>query len=333
MKLDRRLQTKIDVLARLGDYLLSGDTGLQQVKEEAYRRNSWFIPSFTDAALENIARAYLDRDKLEAWLGRYPGQKNAPPKRVGVVMAGNIPAVGFHDLLCVFLSGHIAAVKLSSKDETLIRHLVTKLVSWDPEIAPTIEFCDMLKGCDAYIATGSNNTARYFHHYFGKYPNIIRKNRTSIAVLDGNETRDELEKLGDDVFLYFGLGCRNITKVWVPEGYDFAPLLEAFKPYTFLKDNHHYSNNFDYNLSLVLLNRIPYLTNGMILLTEQASPFSPISVLHYEQYRGNPPAGLAQDENIQGVTGRRFLPFGTAQQPALGDYADGIDTMRFLTAL
>lgn len=333
MKLSVRTNTKIDLLARLGDYLLSDNPELLQAKETAYLKNSWFIPLFIDTALENIAREFLQKEKLLQWIAQYPAQPESESKNVGIVMAGNIPAVGFHDLLCVFLSAHHASVKLSSKDEVLIRHLVEKLISWDPAVADQIEFRDMLKGCDAYIATGSNNSARYFQSYFGKYPNIIRKNRTSVAILDGRETEDELKKLGDDVFQYFGLGCRNVTKIWVPENYDFTPLLEAFKEYTFLKDFHHYNNNFDYNLSLILLNKEPFLSNDMVLLIEQPSPFSPISVLHYETYKQEYPKSLAQDESIQCLVGHHFLPFGSAQRPSLGDYADGIDTMQFLTNL
>lgn len=330
MKLGLRTEAKIDLLARLGDYLLNDSPQLQAVKQEAYQKNSWFIPLFIDTALKNIAEQYLQKDKLEDWLSGYPVNDHELPRDVGLVMAGNIPAVGFHDLLCIFLSGHKASVKLSSKDQVLISHLVKKLIDDAPELAGQFEFRDMLKGCDAYIATGSNNSARYFQYYFGKYPHLIRKNRTSLAVLDGGESTDELKSLGDDVFQYFGLGCRNVTKLLVPEDYDFAPLMDAFKNYSFLKDIHHYHNNFDYNLSLLLLNKVPYQTNDMVLLVENASPFSPISVLHYEKYRGTPPIA---GEDIQCIVGHQYIPFGSAQRPALNDYADAMNTMEFLCLL
>src|SRR5258705_11293668 len=192
-------------------------------------------------------------------------------------MAGNIPLVGFHDLLCVFISGHKAMIKLSSKDKLLIKHLTEKLGEWDAEINDLIQFSEMLKGCDAYIATGSNNSSRYFDYYFGKYPHIIRRNRTSMAVLDGEETNEELEKLADDVYLYFGLGCRNVTKIYVPKEYDFIPLLRAFDKYNYLAENHKYRNNYDYSLAIHLLNKKMYMSNPSIMLIEEMAPFSPIS--------------------------------------------------------
>lgn len=331
MKVSRR--SKIASLVKLGEYLQSDCAELRDVIARAYEQNGWFIPLFIHTAIENIAEEYLQRDKLETWLSQYPDMDNAVQKNVGVVMAGNIPAVGFHDLICILLSGNKASIKLSAKDEVLIRHFVKKLISWEPALEADIEFREMLKGCDAYIATGSNNSARYFHYYFGKYAHVIRKNRTSVAILDGEETPAELDKLADDVFLYFGLGCRNVTKLWVPEDYDFTHLLDALGRYRFLKDFHHYNNNFDYNLSILLLNREPYLSNEMVLLVEKESPFSPISVLHYEKYKHTPPLNLVENENIQCVIGHHHLPFGLAQQPALNDYADGIDTMQFLCSL
>lgn len=330
MKMTREL--KIDLFANLGNYLLSANPELESLKLQAQQKNSWFIPPFVSLAIENIGRAFLQKEKLENWLAQYPERENHSPKDIGVVMAGNIPAVGFHDLMCILFSGHIASVKLSSKDEVLIRHFVEKLISWDPSLERYVKFREMLKGCDAYIATGSNNSARYFHEYFGKYPHIIRKNRTAMAILDGNESKNELEKLSDDVFQYFGLGCRNVTKLLVPKDYDFTLLLETFKRYAWLKDNHHYINNFDYNLSLVLLNKETFISNEMVLLLERSSPFSSISVLHYEKYEGVKP-NLQQDENLQCIIGHGYLPFGSAQQPSLDDYADGMDTMQFLTNL
>ena len=169
-------------------------------------------------------------------------------------MAGNIPMVGFHDFLSVFISGHYQTIKLSEKDNQLLKHLVLKMYEWDSKMKEYAQFASLLKGCDAYIATGSNNSARYFEQYFAKYPSIIRKNRTSIAILDGTETNEYLEKLSDDIHLFFGLGCRNVTKIYVPEEYNFLPLLQSFHQYKYFADHHKYKNNYDYNLSIQLMN-------------------------------------------------------------------------------
>jgi len=250
-------------------------------------------------------------------------------------MAGNIPLVGFHDFLCVFISGHKALIKPSSKDQVLIKHLIDKLGDWDEETKSLVSFSDMLKGCDAYIATGSNNSSRYFDYYFGKYPNIIRRNRTSVAILTGEETKEELGKLADDVYQYFGLGCRNVTKIYVPKDYDFIPLLESFKKYNYLADHFKYKNNYDYNLALHLLNKKYYMTNDSILLIEEPAIFSPISQLNYEFYSDNDDLAekSAPVQDLQCVVGKGFIAFGQAQSPAITDYADGIDTLAFLSEL
>jgi hypothetical protein len=209
------------------------------------------------------------------------------------------------------------------------------LAHWDKEVSSQISFSSMLKNCDAYIATGSNNTSRYFEYYFGRFPHVIRKNKTSIAVLEGNETETELELLGDDIFQFFGLGCRNITKIYVPRGYDFIPLLDAFKKYLPLADHHKYKNNYDYNLAIHILNRDFYMTNGCILLAENPALFSPISQLNYEFYddRENVLSSIGQHPDLQCIAGHGQLGFGQAQSPALTDYADKVDTMAFLQTL
>ena len=190
----------------------------------------------------------------------------------------------------------------------------------------------MLKGCDAYIATGSNNSSRYFEQYFGKYPHIIRKNRSSAAILTGKESAVELQKLSDDIHLYFGLGCRNVTKIFVPEGYDFVPLLAAFDTYKYFEDHHKYKNNYDYQLSILLLNNQFYMTNGSTLLTKNSSMFSPISQLYYETYSSSNEveSTLKNNPELQCLVGTHYIPFGQAQAPGLFDYADGVDTVQFL---
>jgi hypothetical protein len=291
-----------------------------ETKERAYIRNRWFIPPFIELAVDNIVTAFLQPDLLEAWAVPASGTD----RNVGVVMAGNIPLVGFHDFLCVFVSGHRQTIKLSSKDDVLLPHLAGKLLEWG---ATGIAFADMLKGCDAYIATGSNNSARYFQHYFGKYPSVIRRNRTSVAVLNGRESRDELNLLADDVQLYFGLGCRNVTKVCVPQDYDFLPLLDALKRYAYFFDHDKYRNNFDYQLAIYLMNNRFYMTNGSIVLLENSELFSPIGTLYYDY------GTFTRSDDIQCIVGQEYTPFGQTQRPRLADYADGVNTLAFLNTL
>lgn len=300
------LEQRIQILAQLGEYIKSGSPAWEQAKHRAHAENGWFIPEFIDGAVQQIVTEFLQKDKLTAWVAKYQLPQEQPaPKKVGVIMAGNIPLVGFHDMLSVFISGHRQLIKTSSRDETLLKHLVNHMISVDPQVKDYIAFAERLNGCDAYIATGSNNSARYFDYYFGKYPNIIRRNRTSVALLSGEETREELEALADDVNQYFGLGCRNVTQIYVPENYDFLPLLDAFKKYDHLSDLAKYKHNYDYQLTLLILNKKFYMTNGAILLTENESPFSPISVLHYQYYQpGTIPAALATgNSDIQCIVG------------------------------
>lgn len=332
-----KLQQRIDLLSRLGEYIQSGSEAWLQAKERASRENSWFIPEFVERSVTNIARAFLQKQLLTEWAAHYdlPADGPADPKKVGIVMAGNIPLVGFHDMLCVFISGHIACIKPSSKDDVLTRHLVNVMTGWEEEVNDLLVFATMLKGCDAYIATGSNNSAGYFDYYFAKYPHIIRRNRTSVAVLTGTETSEELDQLADDVYIYFGLGCRNVTKLYVPQGYDFLPLLNAFRKYNYLADHHKFKNNYDYNLAIHILNKKFYMSNESLLLVEDASVFSPISQLNYEFYTDKDSllASLKKNENLQCIAGKDFTRFGSTQQPSLYDYADGVDTLRFLTTL
>jgi hypothetical protein len=331
------LQYRIDLLSRLGEYILSESAGWKQAKEKAGYENGWFIAEFVDMASNNIANSFLKKEVLEEWARKSEVQsQQAERKKIGIIMAGNIPLVGFHDLLSVFISGHHAIIKASSRDNVLIKHLVAKLASYDEKVNQFIQFSEMLKGCDAYITTGSNNSSRYFEYYFGKYPHIIRRNRTSVAVLTGKESKEELERLADDVYLYFGLGCRNVTKIYVPSGYDFVLLLEAFRKYNYLADHHKYKNNYDYNLAIHILNNKYYMTNGSLLLIEDPSVFSPISQLNYEFYSSDEQLKEMLKKNateIQCIAGQGGLPFGTTQRPAVTDYADGINTIEFLTGL
>ncbi len=326
-------EQRISLLVRLADYLQGNSEEWQDIKLRAADMNAWFTQGNIELAIRNICTRMLNADKLRAWMHGY--SVTASPKRVGIVAAGNIPLVGFHDFLCGFMSGHITVLKLSSKDEVLLKHIVGKLIEWQPQIAQQVIIADNLKGCYAYIATGSNNTARYFEEYFGKYPHIIRKNRTSVALLDGTETPEELSLLMDDVFTYFGLGCRNVTQVCLPNGYDITKLMEAANKYADIIHHHKYKNNYDYYLAIYLLNKVHYYSNDALMMVENTIPFSAVSVLHYRFYddKNTLIHELQNSEDIQCIVGHRQTPFGTAQSPTLTDYADGVDTMQFLTSL
>jgi len=331
-----KLSQRLALLQQLGWHLLKNDLELQSAKENANRQNSWFEPPFTDLAINNIATEFLDAEKLENWISAYDIPKiQVTPKTVGLTMAGNIPLVGFHDWLTIFISGHKQRIKPSSKDEILISHIIQTLVKWEPAVANFMKIDYTLKGCDAYIATGSNNSSRYFEYYFAKYPHIIRKNRTSLAVLSGKETPEMLEALADDILLFFGLGCRSVSKLMVPENYNFEMLLKTLKKYEWMKDHHKFRNNFDYNLSLHLLNNQFYMTNDVVLLIEKESLFSPISQINYTFY--NPlqavNVALPSEDSLQCMCGEGGVPFGQAQRPSLSDYADGVDTMQFACSL
>ncbi len=329
------LQHRIELMNKLGNYLQTNDPEWEEVKLQAYQKNPWFTPDFIDIAVKNIVDNFLQKDLLEQWVKHYHLDDNIVQKNIGIVMAGNIPLVGFHDFLCVFISGHRQTIKLSSKDDVLLKFLVKKIYSMDIEIQNLVSFAELLKGCDAYIATGSNNTARYFDQYFAKYPSIIRRNKTSVAVLSGNESTAALKNLSDDIHLYFGLGCRNVTKLFVPKEYDFVPLLQSFEQYKYFRDQNKYTNNYDYQLSIMLLNKVYYMTNGSTLLMENPAAFSPIGVVNYEYYEDEKKLDelIKNQDDVQCVTGKGFIDFGKAQSPDLFSYADGVDTMQFLLSL
>ena len=277
----------------------------------------------------------MKRENLEAMVRHYFLDNPASVKTVGIVMAGNIPLVGFHDFLCVFLSGHRQRIKLSSKDDVLLATLIKLLEINFPAMKEYISISERLNDCHAYIATGSDNSARYFEYYFGRYPSVIRKNRTSVAILTGNETDEELSLLADDLFMYFGLGCRNVTQIHVPKGYDFQPLLGSMKKYKWCFDHNKYRNNYDYQLAIYIMNCLQYMTNDCIVLIENESPFSPVGTLHYAYYddKNKLVDELKSNQSIQAIVGFGGISFGKAQFPGLMDYADGIDTMAFLLTL
>jgi len=325
------LHKRIEVLGFIGEYLKDDSASYQELRHRAFMENKWFTPEYIFQSGKLIADHMLNKDQLSTFAATYGVKEGLNNKTIGLVMAGNIPYVGLHDMLCIFLSGYGQRIKPSSKDNFMIKNLIQVAVSAFPECENLVVLDEMLKGCDGYIATGNDNSARYFEHYFSKYPHIIRKNRTSVAVLDGTESKEELEALADDIQLYFGLGCRNVTQVLVPEEYDFVPLLSALRKYDHYRDHEKYRNNFDYQLTIAIMNNRFYMSNDSIVLLENESPFSPISQLHYQYYSDKSATIAALDKNkIQCLVGKDFIPFGDAQKPGLKDFPDGIDTMEFL---
>ncbi len=329
------LQQRVEILSQLGEYISAQSPEWQAACQRAEQQNNWFTQAFIQTSANAIVKNFLQLPQLQAWADAYQLDDTIQPKTVGIIMAGNIPLVGFHDFLCVFVSGHKQVCKLSSKDDVLLKHLVQKMIEWNPDTANHVAFNSMLKNCDAYIATGSDNSSRYFEYYFGRYPSIIRKNRTSAAILNGNETAEELSLLADDIMLYFGLGCRNITKLYVPRGYNFVPLLDALRKYQWMFEHHKYRNNYDYQLAIYLMNNIYYMTNDCIVLVENDQLFSPIGSLHYSFYESvdDVLTTLKNNEQVQAVAGIGHLPFGQVQNPSLMDYADGVDVLTFLQKL
>ena len=302
--------------------------------------NGWFTRENVVASIAGITN-FLSKNDLEKWMLQYV-IKNDSKKTIGVIMAGNIPLVGFHDFLCVLITGNKIQAKLSSHDNTLIKKIAEILIFIEPELADKITFSDKLENFDAVIATGSNNTARYFDQYFGKYPNIIRKNRNSIAIINEDDGVEEIKKLGKDIFQYFGLGCRSVSKLFLPTGYRMDTIFEAF--YDDFKDvtqNNKYANNYDYNKAVYLMGNNKLLDNGFLLLKEEKSMSSPVGVLFYEFYNSidDLKKHLKKQKNeIQCVVSSTHTPietmgFGEAQCPNLTDYADGIDTLNFITSL
>lgn len=310
--------------------------GLNKLIDSALVYNGWFIKEFVEEAIRNIGNI-LEEGSINDFTKNIPEPKQQ--KTIAVIMAGNIPMVGFHDLMCVLLSGHKLLLKLSSDDNVLMPFFIKLLEYYEPSITENIKFSEgKLTDFHAVIATGSNNTATHFQYYFGKYPNIIRKNRTSVAVLTGEETTEDLRKLGRDIFLYFGLGCRNVSKLLVPKGYRFDRLYEAVYEYSFTVDNKKYGNNYDYNRAIYLLNLDKFLDNNFLMIKEDKGLFSPVSVLYYQSFDSSDEINkyLSDNkENLQCIVGKGAgkVPFGYSQQPVITDYADGVNTLDFLVNL
>ncbi len=336
-KITMQLIERINAFAKLGKFLKEIASENEQPNlKKAEIENGWFTKENIKFSLNSWSEA-LSKKNLEQWISNYKIEETQP-KTVAIIMAGNIPLVGFHDFISVLITGNKVLAKLSSNDKTLLPFLTQKLIEIEPNFKNYIEFTEgKLENFDAVIATGSNNTSKYFEYYFGKYPNIIRKNRNSVAVLTGTETEEELSQLANDIFQYFGLGCRNVSKLYVPENYNFENFFKAMFNWKEIIHNHKYINNYDYNKAVYLMDSFPLLDNEFMLLKEDKGFSSPISVVFYEKYASfeNISNELEeQSENIQCVVSKagikNEISFGKAQNPELWDYADGVDTLDFL---
>lgn len=331
------IQERKEGLAGLGNWFKTIDSAeLDQLIMMAGNENNWFTPDSIKSSFEAWGKV-LTSDKIDQWV---KGKELSPTsaKKIGLIMAGNIPLVGLHDLLTVLISGNSAHIKYSSQDSTLMRAVVQKLISLNPGFQERVVVVDRMNDIDAIIATGSDNSARYFKHYFSKYPHIIRQNRVSVGIINGEETEEQLARIGQDAFQYFGLGCRNVSKVYVPKGFDLPKLIKSLESFEPVLDHHKYQNNYDYNKSIYLVNGEAHLDSGFFLMRESEELVSPISVIYYETYDSQAALDLklsANREKIQCIVSKSAwyegsLDFGDAQTPELWDYADGVDTLEFL---
>jgi hypothetical protein len=331
------IERRITAFAALGDFVLKNPVSLQEIVNKTFIYNTWFTIDNINQALQNIAIEFLNKEKLENWISGYGSKITThDTKTIAIVAAGNIPMVAFHDILCVLISGNKLQLKLSEKDQYLLPFLLEQLINIEPDFKELISIQFKLEKFDAIIATGSNNTAKHFAYYFGKYKNIIRRNRNSVAILTGEETKEDIENLGHDIFDYFGLGCRNVSKIFVPEKYDLYSLKDGLTKHIGVNQHNQYMNNLDYQRTLYLMNQTPLIDIDFINIVENNSLHSPISCLHVERYKTleDVKKNIAeQTENIQCVIGKGYLEFGKSQQPGLSDYADNVDTMEFILNL
>jgi len=323
---------------KLGKLLTNPTDILGNAFYTAESTNAWFTAENIKKSILSFAEMLNEAD-LAIWFKSI--KFSTSPKKVGLILAGNIPLVGLHDVLSVLATGNIALIKLSSADDKLIKAVIAELVKIEPAFEDKIEYVERLKDFDAVIATGSNNSSRYFDYYFSKVPNIIRKNRNSVAVLDGSESFEDIQNLGNDIFDYFGLGCRNVSKIYFPKGYDIANFYEGIESFQPIINHFKYNNNYDYNKSIYLVNAAKHFDNGFLLLKEDERLTSPLAVLFYEEYeqlQALEDKLKNQSENIQCVISKSPLSlntfgFGQSQHPKLWDYADNVNTVEFLNGL
>lgn len=332
------INERVGLLSKLGDELSENTNWREDLIQNARGYNAWFTPEMVSHALNRLVHDFLREDSLNEWIKTY--SLSAHQKNVGLILAGNIPLVGVHDIISTFLIGHRAHIKTSSKDQFLVQALVNKLIELDPRVEAFFLMTDQLKTVDALIATGSNNSFRYFEHYFKDVPHLLRKSRSSLAVITGSETQEELDLLAEDIFLYFGLGCRSVSKIFLPSGYDILQVRSSMERWSHLLDHDKYKNNYDYSYAIYMMNKTPFYALGPGVFLESKELHSRISCVHFEYYDD-----LKQIEeylhrnqqHIQSVyTSNSTLngaPLGTAQAPQLNDYADNVDTLQFLSNL
>ena len=347
------LNQRIEAFAMLGRILQDcawehdGESDLHPIVHEGIKKslehNHWFIPAHMNYALEAIGKM-LCKEKISQWVSHYnlPEPDDGKQLNIGVIMAGNLPAVGFHDFLCVLISGNRISAKLSSDDPFLLPAFAEVLERIHGGFGKLVSFNeDKNLSCDAVVATGSNNTARYFDYMYAHVPHIFRRNRNGIAILSGKETPDDLQKLAMDIFLHFGLGCRNVSKLYLPAGYDFTNLIHALHPGAYVGSHEPYMNNYRHSKAMLQMQGIGFIDNGFLLMLESKAISSPVAVLHYEFYddRAILPILIAKSvEQIQCVAGnsevyKNAIGFGKSQQPAINNYADDVDTMDFIAGL
>lgn len=328
-------------LCVLGDKLLAKNNESNEVYLYAKAKNPWFTMDFIIQSVNNIVVYYFQKTALDTWLSSYDLSKNSS-KQVGIIVAGNIPLVGLHDIICAYFTSHQILIKLSSKDDVLMNYFMQEWAQIDADLMSQFRLSDMLKNQEAIIATGSDTTHKYFEHYFKDIPRILRKNRNSIAVLSGTETEQELQGLSDDIFMYFGLGCRNVSLILVPRSFEIRNLFPYFDKYEYMKNHVKYMNNYDYNRTLLLMNQIPHLSSDYVILEEKLILSSRLATLHYSYYDDLQEAQdyIAQNnEQIQCVVSSiealkpLCIAFGQSQKPSLSQYADNIDTLEFLINL
>lgn len=336
------LKNRIKALEKLGNYFSdisdkdSQYDHLFDAIERANLQNGWFQREACMEAIQSWGAA-LQPKNISQWINQYQINENNSPKTIAVIMAGNIPLVGLHDLISIWISGNRALVKCATKDSVLIPFIV----EINPLFRSLTSFTDgKLEGFDAVIATGSNNAARYFDYYFSKYPHIIRKNRNGVAVLDGSETQEDMKNLGRDILQYYGLGCRNVSKLYLSKGFDLDLIFKGLYPYANIIEMNKYANNYDYYKAVYLISQFDFKENGFFILRENQAISSPIGTGNYEFYEGLDLLKkhlLDQQENIQCIVSNAdiegAIPFGQAQNPNLWDYADGVDTLEFLNRL
>ena len=348
MKRSNKLIADLSILGRVVGFLSGRESEfpkeynkneieeLENLIDRVHIFNAWFTSASIKKSLEGIA-LFLKEDNLNEWIAEYAIDENKKPKTIAVIMASNIPMVGFHDLLTVLMSGNNALIKLSKDDDKLLPALLNLLFLLDAEYKKNVRISDgNIKDFDAVIATGSDNTSRYFDYYFKNYPSVIRKNRTSIAVIDEDTSDEELIALADDVFDFYGLGCRNVSKLFIPKDFDLDRFFKAMYAKNEIIHHNKYANNYDYNKAIHLMNQDDLLDNGFMLLKESDELFSPLAMLFYQRYSEKKEVEEFIEVNkdkIQAVVGKGHIVFGDAQKPGLKDYADGVDIMEFLINL